>query len=84
MYALAAGLAGARPAWVLANWIPNPNPDFGSSPTPFVVLMLLGFFVAIVGHIVRSRTLVILGIGMIFLATAALPFATYLDKSGSQ
>lgn len=74
------GLLGA---WVLANWIPNPNPEFGSSPTPFVVLMLAGFFVAIVGHIVRVKTIIALGIGMIFLATALLPFATYLSKSGS-
>ena len=73
------GLSGAS---ALANWIPNPHPDWGSSPTPFVVLMLLGFFVAIVGHIVHARTFVILGIGMIFLATAALPLVTYLSKSG--
>jgi hypothetical protein len=64
------------------NWVPNPHPDFGSSPTPFVVLMLAGFFVAIVGHITKTRFLIVLGIGMIFLATLVLPYATYLSKSG--
>jgi hypothetical protein len=86
--ALPAGLAtiAAVPALpsLLANWIPDPHPDFGASPTPFVVLMLLGFFVAIAGHITKFRTLVVLGIGMIFLATLVLPYATYLSKSGGQ
>lgn len=79
---LATAPSHAAPLRVLANWVPDPNPDFGSSPTPFVVLMLAGFFVAIVGHITRFRALIIIGIGMIFLATLVLPYATYLSKSG--
>jgi hypothetical protein len=45
----------------------------GPSPTPFIALMLAGFLVGIVGHVVRSRVIVALGIVMIFAATVLLP-----------
>ena len=59
----------------------DPSPDFGASPTPFVLLMALGFVVGVVGHIVRSRTAVAMGIGLVFLATFLLPLATNLLKA---
>jgi hypothetical protein len=59
----------------------NPNPTFGASPTPFVVLMVAGFVVGVIGHIVRAKGLVALGIGMIFLATFLLPLITNVLKS---
>ena len=59
----------------------NPHPDFGASPTPFVVLMVVGFGVAVFGHIVKAKTLVGLGIGMVFLATFLLPLVTNVLKS---
>ncbi|MFN8130845.1 MAG: hypothetical protein U0R70_04780 [Solirubrobacteraceae bacterium] len=67
---------------VLANWIPDPTPDFGTSPTPFIVLMVIGFVVGVAGHLVKSKGTVALGIGLIFLGTLVLPFITYLGKSG--
>ena len=59
----------------------DPNPTFGASPTPFIVLMILGFVVGVVGHIIRAKGLVALGIGMIFLATFLLPLVTNVLKS---
>jgi F0F1-type ATP synthase assembly protein I len=59
----------------------DPNPTFGASPTPFIVLMIMGFVVGIIGHIVRAKGLVALGIGMIFLATFLLPLLTNVLKS---
>jgi hypothetical protein len=59
----------------------DPNPTFGASPTPFIVLMVAGFVVGVVGHIVRAKGLVALGIGMIFLATFLLPLITNVLKS---
>ena len=59
----------------------NPNPTFGASPTPFVVLMVVGFVIGVVGHITRIKGLIALGIGMIFLATFLLPLITNVVKS---
>ena len=42
---------------------------------PYVALMGLGFAVAILGHLSRSRWLVALGVLMVFLATVLLPLA---------
>ena len=68
-------------ASVPANWVPDPNPEFGGSPTPFITLMILGFVVGIGGHLTRSKTAVALGILMIFLATFVLPLAVNISKS---
>jgi hypothetical protein len=66
---------------LLANWVPNPSPDFGSDPKPYVTLMLAGLAVGIVGHLVRSKTLVVAGVGAVFLGTFLLPLGLYLSKS---
>jgi hypothetical protein len=68
-------------ALVLANWVPDPTPEFGASPTPYVTLMLAGLVVGILGHLFRSRTMVVLGIAAVFLGTFLLPLGTYLSKS---
>jgi hypothetical protein len=59
----------------------DPNPTFGASPTPFIILMVAGFVVGVIGHIVRAKGLVALGIGMIFLATFVLPLVMNVVKS---
>jgi hypothetical protein len=59
----------------------NPNPTFGASPTPFVVLMVVGFVIGVIGHITRTKGLIALGIGLIFLATFLLPLITNVVKS---
>ena len=55
------------------------NPSFGTDPTPFLVMMLAGFAIGIVGHVVKARFLVLLGIGLIFLACFLLPLAANLS-----
>ncbi|MGZ4271772.1 MAG: hypothetical protein ACXVFN_06290 [Solirubrobacteraceae bacterium] len=57
----------------------DPHPSFGSNPRPFVALMIIGFVVGVAGHVVRARTLVALGIGLIFLGTFLLPLAANLS-----
>ncbi len=49
---------------------PLPN-----SVAPYLALMVLGFIVGTGGHIARSRLVVGIGIGMIFLAVLLLPLA---------
>jgi hypothetical protein len=61
----------------------DPHPPFGSDPRPYVAMMLAGFAIGVFGHIVRARSLVALGIGMVFLATFLLPLAANVIKSGS-
>jgi hypothetical protein len=43
--------------------------------SPYLTLMIVGFCVGILGHLYRSRTMVGVGIGMIFAATLLLPLA---------
>jgi hypothetical protein len=66
-----------------AGFFYDPSPDFGANPTPFVVMMVAGFVIGVVGHVVRAKALVALGIGLIFLATFVLPLVTNVVKSGS-
>ena len=68
-------------AGLLQAFFYDPNPTFGASPTPFVILMVAGFVIGVIGHIVRAKGLVALGIGMIFLATFLLPLITNVVKS---
>lgn len=67
----------------LAAFFYDPSPDFGANPTPFVLMMAAGFVVALAGHVVRVRSLVALGIGLIFLATFALPLLLNIARSSS-
>ncbi|MDQ4040378.1 MAG: hypothetical protein M3141_01350 [Actinomycetota bacterium] len=69
------------PLALLANWVPDPTPEFGADPKPYVTLMLVGLAVGIVGHVVRSRPMVVAGIGLVFMGTFLLPLGVYLSKS---
>jgi hypothetical protein len=59
---------------------PDQSGDFRVSPTFFVAVMLLGFVIGTFGHVVKSRTLVALGIGLVFSATVALPVVVALSN----
>jgi hypothetical protein len=60
---------------ILANWVPDPAPDFGANPKPYVMMMVLGFVIGIAGHIFRFRPLVAIGVLLIFLGTFVFPLA---------
>ena len=65
---------------VLADFLsPNQGPeqtgDFRVSPGFFVAMLGVGFLVGAVGHLYRSRTLVTIGVTLIFLATVLIPIA---------
>ena len=55
--------------------LPDDGGGFRTSPTPFIVLFGLGFLIATAGHVYKSRTMVALGIMLIFLTTVAVPLA---------
>jgi hypothetical protein len=50
---------------------------FEPSLGPFVALLAIGFLVGILGHAMNSTGLVIIGIGLVFLATVILPLAFF-------
>jgi hypothetical protein len=52
---------------------PDQTGDFSMSPTALFLLLGVGFMVGVFGHIIRSKTVIAIGIGMIFLATVLLP-----------
>ena len=49
---------------------------FELDPVPLIALMALGFAVGAAGHLIGSKTLIVVGIGLIFLATFVLPLIT--------
>jgi hypothetical protein len=49
------------------------------NPLPLAVLVVLGFLVGIGGHIYRSKTAILTGIGLILLGSIGLPVALYLS-----
>jgi hypothetical protein len=49
------------------------------SPVPLLLLIGLGFVVGVAGHVLRSKTAIATGIGLIFLGSLALPFLLYLS-----
>lgn len=51
------------------------------SPLPLLALIGLGFLVGVCGHILRSRTAIVTGIGLIFLGSLLLPLLLYLSDS---
>jgi hypothetical protein len=54
---------------------PDPSGEFRVSPTFLIVLLGLGFLIGTVGHIIKSKTLQIAGVLLIFAATIFLPIA---------
>jgi sulfite exporter TauE/SafE len=49
---------------------------------PYVSLMMVGFAISVLGHLSRSRWLIVVGIILVFLAAAAFPLAlnVFSDK----
>jgi hypothetical protein len=54
---------------------PDQSGDFEISPSFFIMLLVLGFAIGTVGHIVKSRSLVAAGVLLVFAATVFIPIA---------
>jgi hypothetical protein len=54
---------------------PDQRGDFEISPSFFIVLLVLGFAIGTLGHVIKSRTLVAAGVILIFAATVFIPIA---------
>jgi hypothetical protein len=53
--------------------VPTGNPDL----TPFIVLSVAGFVIGVFGHLFRSRTMVAIGVLLVFIGVFLLPLVTY-------
>ncbi len=62
---------------VLADLVPKGDPNL----TVFIAIMVAGFFIGTYGHVIPSKTLIILGIVMIFAATVLLPLLIFRGGS---
>ncbi len=51
-------------------------------PDWVLAIMALGVLVALAGHVARSRFVVAVGVGLIFLATAMMLVGAFLDYRG--
>ncbi|HEX8075855.1 MAG TPA: hypothetical protein VF545_12850 [Thermoleophilaceae bacterium] len=72
-------------AAVLAQFPSVPDPGQGSGGlrgllNAFYVLLAVGFLVALVGHVIKARTMIITGLVMIFAGTIA--FLVAVGSSG--
>jgi hypothetical protein len=70
---------------VLSDFLdPSRGPDqrggFRVSPTLFLLMVVGGFVIGAIGHVIRSRALVAIGIALIFLATLFIPIALSLTR----
>jgi hypothetical protein len=54
---------------------------FELDPVPLIVLMGLGFLVGVAGHLTKTKSLVVIGIGLIFIATFVLPLVTNVIRN---
>jgi hypothetical protein len=59
---------------------PGQSGDFRVSPKFFLVLLVLGFVIGTIGHIVKARSLQAAGILLIFAATIFLPLAYTVSR----
>ena len=57
----------------MGDLVPKGDPDLAV----FIAIMLLGFVVGTAGHVIRSRTLIIVGIVVIFASTVVLPLLIF-------
>jgi hypothetical protein len=70
---------------VLSDFLdPSRGPDqrggFRVSPTLFLAMVVGGFLIGTIGHVIRSRALVAVGVGLIFLATLFIPIALSVTR----
>jgi hypothetical protein len=54
---------------------PDQSGEFEISPSFFIVLLALGFLIGTMGHVIKSKTTVAVGVLLVFAATVLLPVA---------
>ena len=56
--------------------------DFQPRPGPFIALAVIGFVTAVIGHLTASKTIIVIGIVLVFAGVLFVPLALYLSGHG--
>jgi hypothetical protein len=56
--------------------------EFEPRPGPFIALTVIGFVIAVIGHLTTSKTIIVTGITMVFAGILFVPLALYLSGRG--
>jgi len=59
-----------------------PSESAGTDPKRYLVLLGVGFVIAVLGHLTRTKTLIAVGLALIFLATLILPLYFHFSNPG--
>jgi hypothetical protein len=59
-----------------------PSEDAATDPKRYLMLLGVGFVVAVIGHLTRTKTLIAVGLALIFLATLILPLYFHFSSAG--
>lgn len=63
---------------VIASQASDMERLFSDWRTPLIALAVGGFIVGVIGHLVQSRTAIITGIALVFMAVLIFPIALYV------
>lgn len=69
-------------AAVLADNFLGKDFEFQPRIGPFIALAVIGFVVAVVGHITQVKRLIVTGIVLVFAAVLFVPLVLYLSGRG--
>jgi hypothetical protein len=58
-----------------------PSQDAATDPKRYLILLAVGFVVALLGHMTKTKTLIAAGIALIFLATFILPLYFHFQSA---
>jgi hypothetical protein len=72
---LSAAVASELAQFLQPDRGPSQSGGFEISPNVFFAIFGVGFLLGMIGHVVKSRTLVAAGIALVFLATFLIPVA---------
>ena len=64
--------------WSLVASVSDKEKLFQAWDAPLIALSFIGFVVGVVGHVIHSRTVVVIGIAMVFIAVLLFPIVLYL------
>jgi hypothetical protein len=59
-----------------------PSESAGTDPKRYLILLGIGFVIAVLGHLTRTKTLIAVGLALIFLATFLLPLYFHFSSPG--
>jgi hypothetical protein len=57
-----------------------PSQEEATDPKRYLILLGIGFGVALLGHLTRTKTLIAAGLGLVFLATFLLPLYFHFSQ----